>query len=503
MNMSFIFIYLLLFYYGSSNIQNVSKSWTAELPTIGTFSSPRTVDLTGDGVLDIVLGGGREEFQASDTAVFALDGTNGDILWTASAQDQIFGSAAFLDINQDGIADVLIGGRSAELMALNGKNGKELWRFAEVKNSKQPGKENWFNFYNPQVIPDQDQDGLEDILVSNGGDVMVEPYDPNRPPGQLAVISGKTGTLLARAQMPDGKETYMSVSISPIREGEDFEIVFGTGGETIGGNLYVGLLSQVMEEDLSKAKRIHSSANKGYIAPAVRADINSDGVLEVIANSVDGKLLAFDGRNFDLLWETKLLERTEAYSSVAVGHFTKDSVPDFFVSHAIGEWPDLDLSIQAMVNGSSGKIEFMDSLGFYQTTTPVAFDWNKDGYDEILMSVNIQEVDQLFQKFFYNILVLIDFQESGIKQVGEVFQGNNLSSTPWIGDLDQDYKLDIIYCHGTNLRHTYTFDGIEVKRLAANIPLSKPIVWGAYQGSTYDGVFRDNWGVGSVIELNK
>lgn len=143
-----------------------------------------------------------------------------------------------------------------------------------------------------------------------------------------------------------------------------------------------------------------------------------------------------------------------------------------------------------MVDGKKGTIEFTDSLGFYQMGTPVVLDWNNDGQDEVLMSINFQEIKNVFQKFFYNTLVLIDFKTDDVLQIGEVYEGHNLSSTPWIGDLDGDKALDIIYCHGNNLRHTYTFDGIQIHRIATQLPLYKKMIWGAYQGSNYDGVFH-------------
>ncbi len=156
-------------------------SWTKTLPGLGTFSSPRVSDLNRDGVGDIILGAGRQEFQPCDSAIIALDGRTGELLWRNSAIDQIFGSATLKDLNSDGIEDVVIEGRSAELQAIDGANGRVLWKF-DVKSHSEGGKKRWYNFYNPQFIPDQDSDGVEDLLVSNGGDVKAAPYDLGRQP---------------------------------------------------------------------------------------------------------------------------------------------------------------------------------------------------------------------------------------------------------------------------------------------------------------------------------
>ena len=471
---------------------NLSKrSWAKSLPTVGTFSSPRVADLNGDGVSDIIMGGSRAEFESCDTAFFALDGATGDLLWHRPASDQVFGSAALIDINEDGVQDAIIAGRSGTLIAVNGANGHEIWRFLTIQQIKNPAKKGWYNFYNPQFVPDQDGDGLDDILVSNGGDVMAKPFDSNRPVGHLAVISTKSGVLLAKAPMPDGGETYMSVTVTPAANNEDVDIIFGTGGETIGGHLYVGKLSQVMTGDLSSAKVLHQCDTKGYIAPAVRVDINQDGQLDIIVNTVNGHILAFDGHHHELLWETTLFTQTECYSSLAVGQFNAEPTPDFFVSHAIGEWPNLEWNVQAMINGQNGQIEFLDSLGYYQIASPITVDWDGDGIDEVLLSVNFMEVNEFYQKSFFNLLALIDFKTRSVKQIGDIQKGTNKASTPWAGDLDQDGFLDLIYCHGTNPKRADTFDGIQVLRLASsNIALKKHVTWGSYQGSQYDGVFH-------------
>jgi hypothetical protein len=289
--------------------------------------------------------------------------------------------------------------------------------------------------------------------------------------------------------MPDNKEIYMSITVSEADKTGGADILFGTGGETIAGALYRCPLQEFLSGDLTRAQRLDSSLAKGYIGPAVRADVTGDGVTDVLTNAVDGRCLAFDGVSGHLLWDV-WLPNTESYSSVAVGYFTADETPDVFLSYGRGVWPHLGWGIQKMVDGKDGQVLFTDSLGFYQNTSPLAVDLNGDGRDEVVMSLNFQEVDQLYRKFFYTMLISIDFATGAIDQLSEVQQGSNLSSTPWIGDMDGDGFLDIVYCHGTNLRHTYTFDGMQVHRLSTQIPAGDNVRWGAYQGNQYDGVFR-------------
>jgi outer membrane protein assembly factor BamB len=463
------------------------KSWSIKYKGMGTFSSPRVSDLNRDGVLDIIFGAGREEFQYCDSAVIALDGRDGKMLWHVAAKDQIFGSAALKDLNKDRVDDVIINGRSAEFMAIDGKTGKLIWRF-----NKKAGKQKWHAFYNAQFIKDQNSDGLEDILISNGGNVWAKPHETKeRPAGHLLVVSAKDGALLAKASAPDKCEIYMSVSAIPMHGSDDYKIVFGTGGETVGGHLYLTTLSAVLRGDISEAVLLDTSPKNGYIAPVVWIDINGDNNEDIVANAVEGKLVAFDGNTYQQIWSVKV-PNTEAYSSIAPGYFTDDEFPDFFISYAVGVWPNLEWSRQVMVNGATGKTEFVDSLGFYQTSTPVVVDLNGDGRDEAILSVNIHVYDKLNRQSLNNMLVAIDFKTKEVHQLSETNIGGNISTTPWIGDLDGDGLLDIVYCHGTNLKKSYSFDGMQVNRISTQVPIKKEINWGSYMGSYYDGIFHKN-----------
>ncbi len=110
---------------GSKNRSEVI--WNNDLPVIGSLSSPRAADLNNDGILDIVIGAGKNEYQETDMGIIAFDGKSGNLLWKQASIDQVFGSATFCDINGDKVKDILIGGRSPQLKAIDGRSGALIW----------------------------------------------------------------------------------------------------------------------------------------------------------------------------------------------------------------------------------------------------------------------------------------------------------------------------------------------------------------------------------------
>jgi len=472
----------------SQKIKKYKKlAWSLDLPQLGTLSSPRATDLNGDGVLDLVMGVGRLEFQAVDTAIIAISGKTGELIWKRPAIDQIYGSATLLDINHDGVDEVLIGGRSATLQAINGRNGMLIWDFVEANNLKDQVQVNYFNFYNPQLIPDISGDGLPDIIISNGGDVNKAPYDPNRPTGKLLIIDASNGKLIKEIETPDKREIYHSVTLSNHKQLDEIEVVFGTGGETIGGGLYVIGLKDILNGNIKSARVLARNKDKGFIAPAVWADLNGDGVEDIIANAVDGIVYAFEGKTKDQLWRVKIPD-TEIYSTPAIGHFSNEKTLDVFISAGKGIWPLLTECLHVMIDGTTGKIRYQKEFENYQSTSPLVMDINGDGVDEIIICENRKRIGPNGKNIFSNTIAVIDFTRKGKKtDLILTLDGNNMSSTPWIGDLDNDNLLDIVFSHSKNPDKGYAFDGIKINLLKTEIPITKPIKWGAYMGSSYTG----------------
>lgn len=143
-----------------------------------------------------------------------------------------------------------------------------------------------------------------------------------------------------------------------------------------------------------------------------------------------------------------------------------------------------------MFNGKTGEVEFLDSLGILQTSSPVIADFNNDGYDDGLVNVNFTVVEKEIFRFYHNILAVYDFHRQTTYQLSAELPGINLSSTPWLGDLDNDGKLDIIYCYLTDTRNTAAMNGFKMVRLSLDTLIKKPIKWGAYMGSNFNGIFQ-------------
>ena len=490
--------YLLSGMISCNLMSSKSKSeiiWVKDIPQIGSQSSPRAADLNKDGVLDIIIGAGKNEFQESDMGILAFDGKTGNILWQQHATDQVFGSATLCDITGDGIKDVLIGGRTPQFKAINGNTGKLIWEYNYDKFRNDPIMQYArFNFNSSVLVSDQNNDGIEDLLTINGGNALARPYaSADRYPGVLMLLDDKTGNVLAADTMPDGKESYMTPLCFSQPGKRALHILFGTGGETIDGSLYIATLTQLKEKKLSLAKAIVEEHGHGFIAPATLADITGDGYLDIIAISHGSKAVAIDGRDYHAIW-SKTFPGTECSNSFATGFFTKDDVPDFFTFVSKGEWPNSTGSLEVMLNGKDGKVEYMDSIGCTGYSTPVVYDLNDDGYDDAIISVNEFDCSLGYASKtppqMQNRLLAISFPDKLIKVIDETKNFKNIFSTPWIGDIDNDGYLDVIYCEYFHHGDLLSFLGMRIKRIDTPVKIKKPLRWGEFLGSGNNGIFN-------------
>lgn len=458
-------------------VQNEDQ-WNTAFPAIGTQSSPRCTDLNQDGILDIIIGAGMNEYFPSDHGVIALDGKNGSTLWSVPASDQMVGSPTFLDITNDGIHDIIIGGRSHNLLAINGKSGEVLWRYQVIKDNgiKELAR---FNFFNCQITRDVNNDGLRDILTACGGNAKASPHSmQGRYPGTLMIIDSKSGEIISIDTMPDGLENYMSPVL--INERGIEYILYGTGGETFGGNFYKVKFVDLLQSDLSGSKLIIHNPAQGFIAPPTLVDVNNDLVNEIILSAHNGVVYCIDGLSDSILWKKEM--NLEANNMLSPGYFNEDSILDFFGYFAKGAWPENNGIIQFALDGQHGDELFRDSIGSIGFSSPISFQADHDKETEVLIHINFGRPNTLSYALNKSQLILFDFPEGKKVYLDTLQSFKNISTTPWLGDLDGDSNLDLITCY---LKNTYKIDevgGMYISKLKTAYLNSPTSAWSEYMG---------------------
>lgn len=472
-----------------------SAQWSTFTPSTATLSSPRSADLNADGIMDIVIGAGVDTTFTTN-GILAFDGATGNSLWTAPSWDEIFTSAIFNDITNDNIPDVFIGGRKSQFFALNGADGSLIWEAFPQGIGLNPADSGWYNFYSGQLVPDQNGDFVQDILVANGGDHDAAPWQ-SRPPGHLMVLSGIDGSVLARAVVPDSNETYCSPVIADIQGNGTLQIVYGTGGENHPGSMWLADFNMLMNNDLSSSVELVSHPSKGFIAPASLADFNGNGYFDIIVQSYSGEIMRFDGITFQQQWSV-VVANSESSAAPVIGNFYGgDMIPDVFAVCNKGVAPSFFDHYQIMIDGVTGNVQWIDSISDLHFASANAFDANNDGRDEVLITVNN------ISNYFQHELLLIDFQNDSISSITSSVGGVNLASTPLVKDMDNNGFIDIVYVFRADSLNPSAANGIITNKISTSFGVpNSGIAWGAYMGNQYNGIYSNSLvecGTGSIV----
>tara|TARA_B100001059_G_scaffold236602_1_gene288168 strand:+ start:336 stop:3167 length:2832 start_codon:yes stop_codon:yes gene_type:complete len=476
-------IILIVFLLATYSIYSQVLTWESFVDSIPTLSSPRPADLNNDGVLDIVIGGGTEG-EISNSGVMAFDGTNGSLLWKAPSRSELYGSPVFYDVNNDGTEDVFITGREAQFLAFDGNTGTLLWDFFPYETN--PADSGWYNFYNPQFIDDVNSDGFKDLIVTNGGDYSAPEWETDRPPGYVLVVSSTDGEILSQVAVPDSAETYCSPIVCDLQGNGIRWVLFGTGGENLGGHFYACPLSSILDNTMSGAVILAADSSKGFIAPPSIVLNEATNTYDVFVLSYGGKLQKFSGADFSEQWSFQY-PNTESSAAPVIGNFTADHTPDVFLTLFKGIAPSFSDFYQIMLDGSNGDLKFIDSLGQLNYASGNAIDLNNDGRDEAVTSLTY-----VINGYFEHRLEKIDFATNIASSLTPLNGGVNLGSTPLFTDLDQDGNVELIYASRYDSINPVAWNGIVVSRIDLGLLIpNSGIAWGSYIGTAFNGLYSN------------
>lgn len=355
--------------------------WTKTFPMLTLESAIRSLDVNNDTIDDVIVAFGtgldaayypsevceiylnqsRRSGGNCGGGVMALNGLDGSVLWSTYTPHELFAVNCNLDITGDGINDCFIGGRMATFVTIDSSNGNILWKLepdTSIDSTDQsvPIIER-SNFYTPLIIPkDLDGDQLPDLLMIHGGDPLRTQYDKSRIAARILLISSATGNVIQWSTVPDNAESYYSPQLLTGLDGQ-LSILFGTGGESHPGSLWVISLADLIIGQIDRAKTIYTDCCKGIMVPPVIVDITGDHVADIVMSMFNSSVVAFDGVTFEQIW-SKSYEGSETYSTPAIGKFSSNdsTILDVIVSRQFGPgFPIYYHSSVDVLNGRDGK----------------------------------------------------------------------------------------------------------------------------------------------------
>ncbi len=458
---------------------SLAQDESLRIDSVNALGSPAKHDMNGDGVLDILLATGIE-FKENKQGLICIDGATWEVLWRAKSRDQLFSQPVFFDANLDGTDDLVVGGRKAQFMCIDGRNGDLLWEL--VPDSIQnPRAQGWYQFYTPLLLNDFFGNGKNSLLVMNGGG---PPDTLGRPASTMILLDAENGSILWSDTVADNTESYSSL----IRwQGPDGDyVVYGTGGERFGGNLWRVSLDSLLTNGLSSSVLMIADSSKGFVPVPSMADLNSDGYDELLVSSLSQGLMAYDAVADSLLWKVPW-GGYECYTSPAVGYFNEDNVPDVVSFYQKGVFPFYGEFVLVVVDGLDGSLLHSDSSGWYQYSKPNVLDVDGDGSDEILYLKNWDRSSTIVE--FVNALFVVDPARDSTWQLTQEQIGIQAFSSNLLWDLNRDSVLEIVVVRGLDKDSWYVPDALQVAKIELDFYDPCP-AWGSYLGNEGDGRFE-------------
>lgn len=340
-------------------------------PTGGhVMSVPVVADLDGDGAPDVIVGD-------DEGKVWCLSGRHGVPIWVARTGDAVQAPPVVADVNADGVLDVIVGSTDHNLYAFDGNDGRRLWMVV-TKGA----------ILGPALVRDVDNDGQVDaIFGSDDGTVYaVHAADgrlrwkfptgsriqsaiawadhPQAPAIVVGTLGGKVFWLQAQtgavlASVTAGGAFLFPPQVERSDDGGVWTVYFPTPQTATDTRSW-----WAVSLGTGQARTLHTQ-------PPLRIDLDGDGATETLLLHENGTRL-MQGAGQTVRWESPYSVVTPSIADV-----DQDGVLDLVFSNGQEEL----LCISGASGELLGRIVFETGIGRGYALDDV----DRDGYPDIVV----------------------------------------------------------------------------------------------------------------------
>lgn len=312
-------------------------------------AAPLIYDVDMDGELEVVLAG------SCNPVTFCFDAKTGDMEWQTPMRGSDSPPVAG-DVDGDGMPEIIHGQFGGYVLCLNGEDGSVLWEL-EVDDYS------WIQ--TEPALLDADMDGALDFVVATWS------FGDNH---KIFCYRGSDASLIWESDAPDDV-IYHGVSFGDMDNDDTVELVIGD---------YAGILHCFNAFNGEVNWQYQFPSNSLYIGgPTSMADINNDGLLEVVFS--DWFQVGAVDHTGDLLWSYNIPEYGQSFRGIALADINGDVYPDLTFCSSEGTVIALrgengNFIQQIDLQADFGKDDFDAEHG------PLIADFNNDGILDVFVA---------------------------------------------------------------------------------------------------------------------